>query len=56
MSSQQPATRLKLSEWSFAFAGPEGAALNSLPTSLHNIANYKSFKRELKTVFLRAFM
>jgi len=45
---EQPATRLKLSERSFAFAGP--AAWNSLPTSLHEIINHKAFKRELKTV------
>ena len=51
---EQPATRLKLGERSFTFAGP--AAWNSLPTSLHEIANHKSFKRELKTVlFKRAF-
>ena len=48
---EQPATRLKLGERSFAFAGP--AAWNSLTTSLHNITNYESFKRELKTVRFR---
>ena len=51
---EQPATRLKLGERSFAFAGP--AAWNSLPTSLHEITNHKAFKRELKTVlFKRAY-
>ena len=51
---EQPATRLKLGERSFAFAGP--AAWNSLPTSLHEITNHKAFKRELKTVlFERAY-
>ena len=45
---EQLATRLKLGERSFAFAGP--AAWNSLPTSLHEITNHKAFKRELKTV------
>jgi len=43
---EQPATRLKLGEWSYAFAGP--AAWNSLPTSLHEITNHKAFKHELK--------
>ena len=51
---EQPATRLKLGERSFAFAGP--AAWNSLPTSLHEITSHKAFKRELKTVlFKRAY-
>jgi len=50
----QPATRLKMGERSFAFAGP--AAWNSLPTSLHEITNHEAFKRELKTVlFKRAY-
>jgi len=46
---EQPSTRLKLGEGSFAFAGP--AAWNSLPTSLHAITNYNTFRRELKTTF-----
>ena len=51
---EQPATRLKLGERSFAFAGP--VAWNSLPASLHEITDLKSFKRELKTVlFNRAY-
>ena len=51
---EQPATRLKLGERSFAFAGP--AAWNSLPSSLHEITSHKVFKRELKTVlFKRAY-
>ena len=50
----QPATRLKLGEWSFAFTSP--AAWNSLPTSLQEITNHKAFKRQLKTVlFKRAY-
>ena len=51
---EQPATRLKLGNRSFAFAGP--VAWNSLPASLHEITDLKSFKRELKTVlFNRAY-
>jgi len=51
---EQPATRLKLGERSFAFAGP--AAWNSLLTSLLELTNHKAFKRELKTVlFKRAY-
>ena len=51
---EQPATHLKLCKRSFAFAGPWAG--NSLPTSLHEITNYKAFKRELETVlFKRAF-
>jgi hypothetical protein len=51
---EQPATRLKLAERSFSFAGP--AAWNSLPTSLHEITSLKPFKRQLKTVlFNRAY-
>ena len=37
-----------LSQVGRAFAGP--AAWNSLPTSLHQITNYKAFKRELTIV------
>jgi len=51
---EQPATRFKLGERSFAFAGH--AAWNSLLTSLHEITNHKAFRRELKTVlFKRAY-
>ena len=51
---EQPANRLKLGERSFSFAGP--AARNSLPPSLHDITNHKTFGRELKTVlFKRAY-
>jgi len=48
---EQPATRVKSGERSFAFAGP--AAWNALPTSLHEITNHKAFKRELKTVLFK---
>lgn len=52
---EQPATRLKLGERSFAFAGP--AAWNSLPPSLHVLTDHNSFKRQLKTVlFNRAYL
>ena len=52
---EQPSTRLKLGERSFTFSGP--AAWNSLPSSLHEITNYDSFKRQLKTVlFERAYI
>jgi hypothetical protein len=46
---EQPATRLKLGEQSFAIAGP--AAWNSLPTLLHKITTLEYFKHGLKTVF-----
>jgi hypothetical protein len=52
---EQPATRRKLGERSFAFAGP--VAWNSLPTSMHEITDLESLKRELKTVlFNRVYM
>ena len=51
---EQPRTRLKLGERSFAFAGP--AAWNSLPSSVQELSDTASFKRHLKTdLFQRCY-
>ena len=44
---ETPATRLKIGERCFSFAGP--AAWNSLPAALHDIRDHRVFKRYLKT-------
>ena len=44
---ETPATRLKMGERCFSFAGP--AAWKSLPASLQDISDHRAFKRNLKT-------
>jgi len=46
---EQPTTRLKIGQRSFAFAGP--AAWNSLPSSVQELSDTASFKRHLKLFF-----
>jgi len=48
---EQPRTRLKLCERSFAFAGP--AAWNTLPSSVQELSDTENFKRHLKTALFQ---
>ena len=51
---ETPATRLKIGERCFSFAGL--AAWNSLPASLQDIRDHRAFERNFKTVlFNRAY-
>ena len=54
MRYERPCMRLKFGERSFSCAGPR--AWNSLPSSLQELTDTKTFKRKLKTfLFQQAY-